>query len=313
MTDETIYWAHVAAIEGMGDAIFDELLKRFGSVKRALEAPVDEVREIPSMDGRTAEAICRASQTLKTTAAKIAALAKLGVRVVTKLDSHYPPKLRQAYNPPPVLYIAGEPLPEDDRAVAIIGSRDCTLISAKRARDYAEYLASRGWSIVSGYAAGIDLNAHLGALRAGGRTIIIPGCGAERFDFSPLAETGIQSFADLAKRGVWISEQPPDADWSGKASLGRNRLVAAQASAVIVIEARLNSSTMDTAARAQSLKRPLFIQAFATLSQRFMGNELLRREGAAEIHEAEDLDRLLASLSRDSARKPTPRTDDPRR
>jgi len=98
--EDVVYWAHLASIEGVGGAIVDQLLKRFGSIKRALEAPLNEVQEIPGLDERTAEAICRANQ-------KITEIAKRGVRVITKLDSDYPSRLREAANPPPLIYQIG--------------------------------------------------------------------------------------------------------------------------------------------------------------------------------------------------------------
>lgn len=311
--EEIIYWAHLAAIEGMGGASFDELLKRFGSLKRAMEAPLHEVREIPNMDERTAEAICRAHMTLEATRTRIEELLKQGIKVITKLDAGYPPRLREASNPPPLLYQAGELTRADDRAVAIIGSRDCTEVSAKRSHQYARYFAEEGITVVSGYAPGVDINAHLGALEAGGRTIIIPGCGAEHFDLAPLAELNVSTFGDLAKQAVWISEQPLEADWSGKSSTARNRLVAAQARAVLVVEARLQSSTLDTVARARGLGRPVFAQAFATVSERVMGNEMILKEGAGQIQSIEDLKQIVNLILGKEPGKKKRKMDDPRR
>lgn len=295
MMDETLYWAHLAAIEGVGGALLDELVKRFGSLKRAMEAPLHEVREIPMMDEATAEAVCRAGQSLESTQAKLEEIAKLGIRVMTRLDNDYPPPLRQAQNPPPVIYMAGSWQPGDDTAVAIIGSRDCSAITARRTGEYASWLIRQGLPVVSGYADGVDIAAHLGALDAGGRTIIVPGCGANRFDFTPLQPVGIASFADFAQQGVWLSEQPPDMDWSTPGSLARNRLVAALAKAVLVMEARLQSSTLDTVAKAHSLGRPIFAQSFASITQKTMGNEMLRREGAGVIGGIQDLERIVTA------------------
>lgn len=306
MIDERVHWAHLAAVEGVGSAIFDQLQKRFGSIRRAMEAPLDEVLDIPGLDERTAEAVCRARQTLDATRAKIEEITKQGVRVITKMDSDYPPRFRQAVNPPPLLYQIGEWRPQDDRAVAVIGSRDCSDISAKRAREYAQFFAASGLTVVSGYASGVDTSGHIGALEGGGRTVIIPGCGVEVFDLDPLKPVGVTSRQELAKHAVIITEQPPDADWSARASLARNRLVAAQASAVLVIEARLHSSTLDTVSRAQKLGRPIFTQVFATVTERVMGNEMLRKEGAGEIHDANDLQKIVdlvkgLSSNRDSS------------
>ncbi len=311
--DETSYWAHLAAIEGTGAALFDALLQRFGSIKRALEAPLNQLEEIPRLDGRTREALARARQTLPATQAKIAALARLGIQVKTMLDNSYPAFLRMAPSFPPVIYQAGELQSGDEQTVALIGSRDCTQATVKRAKEYAGFFAQQGLTVISGYAEGVDLSAHLGALQAGGRTIIIPGCGTDHFDFTPLQPLGIGKFSDLAQRGIWISEQPPEADWSSQGSLARNRLVAAGARVILILEARLQSSTLDTVTRARALGKPIFVQSFSTISQRVMGNEKLRREGAELIQEKKDLDRIVDHVKGSVPKGKKLASDDPRR
>ncbi|HEX7344036.1 MAG TPA: DNA-processing protein DprA [bacterium] len=310
--DDSIYWAHLTAVEGMGAATFEALIKRFGSIQRAMAASIDQLKEIPSLDERTAEAIRHAHLTLDATREKIEELESKGMRVLTSLDNAYPARLRQAANPPPVIFQAGKWEAQDNLAVAIIGSRECSAVSAKRAREYARFLAERGLTIVSGYADGVDINAHRGALEAGGRTIIIPGCGADHFDFGPLSDVGVASFLELGVRGVWLSEQPPEADWSGQGSLARNRLVAALAQAVLVIEAALNSSTLDTVARARNLKRPLFAQSYSTISPPVMGNEQLIKEGAQAIGTKAELDQIV-ELVKGKQGKGKKKPEDPRR
>jgi DNA processing protein len=296
LKDETLYWAHLASLEGIGGALLEELVKRFGSLKRAMEASLHEVREIPLMDPATAEVVCRAGQSLAMTQEKLEQLIRKGVHVMTRLDNDYPPAFRLAPNPPPVIYQAGSRQPEDELSVAIIGSRDCSAVTARRAGEYASWLIRQGLTIVSGYAEGVDMAAHLGALDAGGRTIIIPGCGAQYFDFVPLQSVGITSFEQLAEHGLWWSEQPPDRDWTTQSAMARNRLVAAQAKAVLVMEARLHSSTLDTVEKARGLERPVFCQSFGSINQRVMGNEQLRREGAGVINNLADLEKIVTAV-----------------
>jgi len=124
--DDSIYWAHLAAVEGMGVATFEALIKRFGSIQRAMAASVDQLKEIPSLDERTAEAIRHAHLTLNATREKIEELESKGMRVLTSLDNAYPARLRQAANPPPVIFQAGKWEAQDNLAVAIIGSRKCS-------------------------------------------------------------------------------------------------------------------------------------------------------------------------------------------
>jgi DNA processing protein len=310
--DENIYWAHLAAIEGMGAATFEAIIKRFGSIQRAMSAPLDQLKEIPSLDELTAEAIRQAHVTLEATREKIEELESKGIRVLTSLDNAYPARLREAANPPPVIYQAGKWEAKDNLAVAIIGSRDCSAVSAKRAREYARFLAEQGLTIVSGCAEGVDISAHRGALEAGGRTIIIPGCGADHFDFSPLADLGIASFRETAAHGVWFTEQPPEAPWSAQGALARNRLVAALAQVVLVIEAALDSSTLDTVSRAKKLKRPIFAQSYSTITKKVMGNEKLIKEGAAVVESKADL-LPIVELIKEQRGKGKKKLEDPRR
>jgi DNA processing protein len=311
--EETIYWAHLASIEGLGGAVFDQLVRRFGSIKRAMQAPLHEVQEIPGLSERTAEAICRAFQSVDVTEAKLEELIGKGVRAITKLDTDYPSRLQLAPNPPPVLYQVGNLILEDDFSVAIIGSRDSSSVSEKRARDYGQHFAKAGVTVVTGYAPGVDMQAHLGAIEAGGRTIIIPGCGVDCLDISPLNEVGIFELGDIAKHGVLITEQPPTSEWSPQGSQARNRLVAVQSRAVIVIEARLHSSTLNTVERAQNLGRPIFAQVFATISERVMGNEKLLNSGAAAIQSLDDLNAIIEIIKVGSPIKPTKQFLDTRR
>jgi len=300
MTEETLYWAHLAGVEGVGGAIFDQLQRRFGSIKRALEAPIDEVLEIPGLDERTGEAICRANLTLEATQKALEALVQRGIDVLTKMDAEYPPRFREAANPPPLIYQIGTMEKADHHTVAIIGSRECSEVSAKRAREYGKYFAKQGISVVSGYAFGVDINGHIGAIEGGGRTVIIPGCGVDVFDLEPLAPVEIDSFDKLKKHAVVITEQPPAGDWSARTSLARNRLVAAHAKAILVMEARLHSSTLDTVEHAKNMGRPIFTQAFASVTEKVMGNEKLHREGAVEIQSVDDLKKIVAVVKEKS-------------
>ncbi|TKJ41100.1 hypothetical protein CEE37_05380 [candidate division LCP-89 bacterium B3_LCP] len=291
--EEKIYWVHLASIEGLGGAIFDQLVRRFGSLKRALEAPLNEIQDIPGLDERTAEAICRAGQTLDATEAKVKELTGKGVKIITNLDAEYPGRLREATNPSPLLYQVGDLKPQDDSAVAIIGSRDCSEVSQRRAQEYAEFFAGNQVTVVSGYATGVDINGHLGALKGEGRTLIIPGCGINKFDIGPLKDVGVSDWTNLGDKVVVISEQPPESDWMGQACTARNRLVAAQAKAVLVMEAKLHSSTLDTVSHAKKLGRPVFVQSFGTVSEKVMGNEMLRKEGAGVINTVDDLTKIV--------------------
>lgn len=291
--EEAFYWAHLASLAELTPDAFDLLLQYFGSITGAFRATPGEISAIPGLKDSAIAVLNRARETLESSVKGFLHLRAQGCRFISRLDEDYPPRFLDADPPPLVIYQFGEMQEQDSHSVAIIGSRDCTEASARRAQEYAWILVQHGLTVVSGYADGIDIKGHCGALAGGGRTIIIPGCGVNHFDFTPLRYLGITMFADFEKKSVLISEQTPDAPWSSQGCLARNRLVAAQAKALLVIEARTGSSTLNTVSRAQKLGRPIFVQISKKPFDRFSGNEFLRRGGAGIIRDVGDLERIV--------------------
>src|SRR5581483_367720 len=99
--------------------------------------------------------------------------------VLSRADADYPANLKQLPDAPPVLIVRGSTIPEDKFSIAIVGSRRATSYGLSLARRFARELAERGLTIVSGGARGVDTQAHLGALDAGGRTIAFIGSGVD--------------------------------------------------------------------------------------------------------------------------------------
>lgn len=295
-----VAWFYLAHTVNLERSVLDNLVTRFGGLQGALDASQDDLSGIPGLDEKGAEAISQAHWSLGDTSAKVRELLGRDFRIITWADSDYPQPLRQAEDPPPLFYQLGELKPQDNVAVAIIGSRDCSEVSAKRANEYAGYLVRKGLTIVSGYAPGVDINGHRGAIEAGGRTVIIPGCGVDCFDLEPLTPAGIRSFDDLTENAVLISEQPPEAEWSGSACRDRNRLVAAWAKALLVVEARLHSSTLDTVTKARRLQRPIFTQDFGDVTAPLSGNQMLREQGAGVIETSDDLQQIVTLITSNS-------------
>ena len=104
---------------------------------------------------------------------------KAGIRVLTILDKGYPQNLRAIYNQPPVLFVKGAIKADDERAVAVVGTRTASPEGLRQAHRLAYQLARRGVTVLSGLARGIDTAAHRGALAAGGRTIAVMGTGID--------------------------------------------------------------------------------------------------------------------------------------
>ena len=112
-------------------------------------------------------------------AAELARVQRAGVTVLTWDHPAYPDRLRNINDPPPVLYVRGELTPDDDWAVAVVGTRNASNYGREATRMLAEELARAGVTVVSGLARGIDSVAHRAALDAGGRTVAVLGSGID--------------------------------------------------------------------------------------------------------------------------------------
>jgi len=129
---------------------------------------------------------------------------KTGIRIISLLDSNYPKNLSAIYDPPFILYVKGTLIPEDEAAIAIVGSRHPTTYGMRCSARFASELAERGFTIVSGFARGIDGEAHRGALRAKGRTIAVLGSGLDVI--YPKEHASL--YEDILASGAIISEFP---------------------------------------------------------------------------------------------------------
>jgi DNA processing protein len=170
-------------------------------------------------------------------------------------------------------------------ALAIVGGRSASLRGCRRAADFAAGAVGRGYAIVSGGALGIDAAAHRGALDAGGTTYAVLGCGVDVV----YPDRHATLFEDIAATGGLISEYGPGTPPKRGHFPVRNRLVAALAEAVVVVEARQRSGALITARLARDLGRALYAVPGS------LGTDQLLAAGAATcITDAGDLIRALA-------------------
>jgi DNA processing protein len=197
--------------------------------------------------------------------------------------------LAQLKDPPASLAISGE-LPDLSRAVAIVGTRTPNPQAANFAHTLAYELAEAGCPIVSGGALGIDSAAHQGALEGGGFTVAILATGLER----PYPADNGQLFRQVADQGALLSESLEEVPGYASVFLARNRLIAALASVVVVVQAPFKSGAMSTAKHAQELGRPLLAVPFAPWESRAEGNLTLLAGGARVCRTSADVLSLAA-------------------
>jgi DNA processing protein len=172
-----------------------------------------------------------------------------GLRLLLAGDEGWPLAASPPDPPCAWLFVSGPAPPGAAASVAVVGGRRASPLRRVAARSIGAGLATAGWCVVSGGAVGVDAAAHAGALEAGGRTVVVLGCGLDVP--YPRANTGL--FARVrAAGGTLVSEHPPGTQPRAANFLPRNRLIAAMSAAVVVVEAGEESGSLSTARAAGS-------------------------------------------------------------
>jgi DNA processing protein len=212
--------------------------------------------------------------------------------ILTLADPGYPELLGQIPDPPPILYLVGNPDLLTSPQIALVGSRNCSASGADTAFDFARFLAHSGLTITSGLAQGIDRQAHLAALEAGGATVAVVGTGIDR-----IYPAGNRQLAhDIATQGLIVSEFPLGTAPIAHNFPRRNRIISGLSLAVLVIEATRNSGSLITARYALEQGREVFAIPGSIHSPHSKGCHQLIREGAKLVDRAADIIDDIGSL-----------------
>ncbi|HET7565146.1 MAG TPA: DNA-processing protein DprA [Gemmatimonadaceae bacterium] len=248
---------------------YRELVAQFGSAARAWD-------DAPALDGR-ADALTAARAALERAA-------RCGARLVLLGDDEYPASLLDLPDPPPHLFAVGSLDMLRPPSVAIVGTRGATPYGERVTREIAAALARAGVSIVSGLARGIDGFAHRAALEAGGRTVAVLGTGVDVA--YPASHRTLH--AQIATRGLLLSEELPGDRASGGSFPKRNRVIAALTQATIIVEAPYRSGALITAEHMLDLGRVVAAVPGPIDAPQSVGSNELLRDGALAITSVAD-------------------------
>lgn len=303
-------WLALQRVPGIGPAAMLRVARVFGSPEAALEASPEELAARGRLSAEQAKAAHAQNDMRPKLLGEIAAWRSQGIELITMDDDAYPRALLDLRAPPPLLYLRGSLRREDGRAIAIVGTREPDRQGRAFARHLGYEFARRGFTIVSGLARGIDTAAHRGALRAEqGRTIAVLGCGLLRL-YPPENALLARSIAPsrwagacLLPRGALLAEVPPDTEVETKFLLMRDRIQAALARAVIVVQAHGECGSIVTARHALRCDRLLYGVPWdqPPFSQ---GWNTLRSLGARPLTSHTDLDDIAREVD---AQQPVPR------
>ena len=232
-------WVALSLTGRIGSKTLHALLAHFGDDTRAIvAADARALRQVPGVGPKIAHSIQAIN--LERVQRDIERWRSAGVAIVTLGDPAYPARLAQLDDAPPTLFMRGQWQPALDKAVAIVGTRNPSKEAAGVARRLAGILVQRGYTIVSGLAAGIDTNAHHSGLAVGGRTVAVLGCGV-------LNVYPEQNRRLAEKLDTLLCEVHPEATPNAASLVARNRLISGLSEAVIVVETGVEGGAMHAA------------------------------------------------------------------
>lgn len=227
---------------------------------------------------------------------------KNGIKTVCYKDAHYPDQLRNIYDPPAILYYKGELEAADIDAVAIVGTRRCSIYGLQMAEKLAYDLAEKGITVVSGMARGIDTAAHNGALKAKGRTIAVMGSG-----FGRVYPEGSESLIEkIAENGAVLTEYPSFMQPLQYNFPNRNRIISGLAKGVVVVEAAKKSGALITADFALEQGKDVFAVPGRADSYVSKGSNKLIQDGAKLVMDVNDIleELKMESPAKDNVERP---------
>lgn len=283
-TSDTFYWLALATVPHIGPVRYRQLVSKFGSPENVLKAGGRELEELPYIGAKLAKMV-ENNVDYKKAEAQERLLEKTGASFVTIESKEYPEALKNIYDPPPFLFYEGDLGCLFSPVIAMVGSRKVSVYGRMMAERLAAELVRAGFTIVSGFARGIDTICHRSAIDAGGKTAAIFGCGLnviyppENKDF----------YRNLILNGCAISEfflgERPDPKYFPR----RNRIISGLSLGVLVVEAGKRSGALLTAEHALDQGREVFAIPGNINASASLGTNLLIKEGAKLVTCAEDI------------------------
>lgn len=278
------YWIALNMISGVGAITYRKLLNAFGSPEQVFSAPSHLLKTIPGISAKVVQNIVsfgfpdRVKQELE-------AIEKYQIQIITWEDPEYPEPLKTIFDPPPIIYLKGNRFQHHEIMVAVVGSRKASTYGRVTTEKICRELALKGVTVVSGMARGIDSAAHRGALKAGGQTIAVMGCGVDVI-YPP---ENRQLYDEIVEKGAIISELPMHTKPDRGNFPARNRIISGMSLGTVVVEADIRSGALITADTALEQGREVFAVPGNINSASSRGTNRLIKQGAALIECADDI------------------------
>jgi DNA processing protein len=274
-TEDQIARLRLIRSDNVGPVTYFQLLARFGSAAAALDA----IPDLAARGGGRAPRLAARAVVER----EMERVDRFGARYLFLGQGLYPPLLAELENAPPALIAKGHLSLLEKPAVAMVGARNASAAACRFARQLAQDLGSADAVVVSGLARGIDTAAHDGSLETG--TIAVIAGGIDIF-YPPENEARQQA---IASQGLLLAEQPPGVEPRAQHFPYRNRIIAGLSHGTVVVEAAPKSGSLITARYATEFGRDVMAVPGSPLDPRAQGCNLLIREGATLVQNADDV------------------------
>lgn len=278
------FWVWLTEQNRLGGPARQALLEHFGSPEEVYYAEPGDLLQVEGITADQVQAL--ENKSLDRAQSILEECARKDIFLLTAQDALYPQRLKNIYDPPLLLYGRGSmPLFDEEAAVAVVGTRSCSPYGIRTAERFGFEMSKQGGLVVSGLARGIDAASQLGALRAGGLTAAVLGCGVDVV-YPPEND---RLYEDVAASGVLLSEYPPGAEPFGWHFPARNRILSGLCLATLVVEAPEKSGALITAATALEQGRDVFAIPAPLDAEGSVGCNRLIRDGAGLATESWDI------------------------
>jgi DNA processing protein len=278
------YWLALALTQGLGPTRIKKLIDHYGRAERVFQASLTEL-EATGMRAVSAQSIAT-GKSYELAQQECAKAAEARARVISLSDPEYPPRLKEIYDPPVVLFVRGcvEVLAEP--GIAMVGTRHPTPYGSGMAERLSTDLAIRGLVIISGLARGIDTASHRGAVAAKGKTVAVLGTGIDVM--YPKENTRLTEQM-IALGGALITEFPVGTPPTPQNFPIRNRIISGMSAGVLVVEAAEYSGTRITSRLALEQNRDVYAVPGNVTNKNSWGPNTLIKQGAKLVATWEDV------------------------
>jgi DNA processing protein len=281
--DDELHWLALRMVAGLGTRKLGQLIEFFKTPQAVFRASRSELEAV-GMASSVAQGISSGCA-FEDAVDQQQRVAQSGAKLIPLTDPRYPPRLRDIYDPPPMLFVRGRVELLVTLMLGIVGTRRPTPYGIAVAERLAKDLANAGLTVVSGMARGIDTAAHRSVLDAGGETIAVFGCGVDEIYPSENRKLAGQ----IGERGLLISEFPMGTPAYPQNFPVRNRIISGMSAGVLVIEGGEYSGSAITAKLAAEQGREIFAVPGNVTSKMSWGPNLLIKQGAKLVQEWNDV------------------------